>query len=117
MLSISCSSSPPPPTRNTLAQGVLTEALNPKTALFFLFFLSFIPQFIAAGHGPAFLPFVLLGLISVSLNTAADIVVACFAGPIGQKLIASPRLRHRQRTASGIAMIGLGSYVAVSDSR
>ena len=105
---------PANPPRNTLAQGVLTEALNPKTALFFL---SFIPQFIAAGHGPAFLPFVLLGLISVSLNTAADLVVACFAGPIGQRLIASPRLRRRQRTATALAMIGLGAYVAVSDTR
>src|SRR5882724_3348481 len=35
------------PTRKAFRQGVLTEALNPKTALFFL---SFIPQFISA-HG------------------------------------------------------------------
>src|ERR1700741_309497 len=49
----------------SLRQGLLTEALNPKTALFFL---SFIPQFIAAGRGHVFLQFTVLGAISVLLN-------------------------------------------------
>src|ERR1700731_3853452 len=53
------------PTRNAFRQGILTEALNPKTALFFL---SFIPQFISAGRGHVFLQFIVLGAISVLLN-------------------------------------------------
>src|SRR6267378_8293405 len=36
------------PNGNAFRQGILTEALNPKTALFFL---SFIPQFIAPERG------------------------------------------------------------------
>src|SRR5467141_3532949 len=40
------------PPQGPFRQGILTEALNPKTALFFL---SFIPQFIAAGRGHVFL--------------------------------------------------------------
>src|SRR5262249_24945132 len=55
-----------PPSQNAFRQGILTEALNPKTALFFL---SFIPQFIAPERGHVFLQFVLLGAISVILNT------------------------------------------------
>src|SRR5215467_11760941 len=43
------------PARNPLWQGVATEVLNPKTALFFL---SFIPQFVARGEGHVFLQFV-----------------------------------------------------------
>src|SRR5690349_20689655 len=39
------------PARNPLWQGVATEVLNPKTALFFL---SFIPQFVARGEGHVF---------------------------------------------------------------
>src|SRR5438309_11716498 len=35
------------PAQGSFRQGILTEALNPKTALFFL---SFIPQFIVAGR-------------------------------------------------------------------
>src|ERR1700738_1352567 len=48
--------------QGSFRQGILTEALNPKTALFFL---SFIPQFIAAGRGHAFLRFVVLGALFV----------------------------------------------------
>lgn len=96
-----------------LLQGIWTEMLNPKTALFFL---SFIPQFVVASHGHVFLQFLLLGSISVCLNTSADILVACFAGPLGKRLGASKVFRRRQRTASGIAMIGLGVYVAAADS-
>src|ERR1700688_1541172 len=43
------------PSRNAFRQGILTEALNPKTALFFL---SFIPQFISAHAGHVFLQFI-----------------------------------------------------------
>ena len=97
-------------TRRSLYQGITTEMLNPKTALFFL---AFIPQFINP-HGVVFLQFVLLGCISVGLNTSADVVVALLAGPIGQRLRASARLRRRQRVATGSALIGLGAYVAFS---
>src|SRR4029077_6385869 len=53
------------PKRNPLWQGVATEVLNPKTALFFL---SFIPQFVNRETGNVFLQFILLGLVSVVLN-------------------------------------------------
>jgi threonine/homoserine/homoserine lactone efflux protein len=99
---------------NPLWQGILTEALNPKTALFFL---SFIPQFVNRAHGHVFLQFVLLGTISVTLNTSADILVTFLAGPLGQRIRNSARFRRRQRTVTGAAMIGLGSYLALSDSK
>jgi threonine/homoserine/homoserine lactone efflux protein len=95
-----------------LLQGIWTEMLNPKTALFFL---SFIPQFVVASDGNVFRQFFFLGSLSVCLNTMADVLVACFAGPLGQRLVASKVLRRRQRTASGIGMIGLGIYVAARD--
>jgi threonine/homoserine/homoserine lactone efflux protein len=95
-------------------QGVLTEALNPKTALFFL---SFIPQFIAPESGHAFLQFATLGILSVSLNTAADLLVVTCAAPLERKLKSSPTFRARQRTASGLGMIGLGTYLALSDAK
>jgi threonine/homoserine/homoserine lactone efflux protein len=51
------------------------------------------------------------------LNTTADIVVAWFAGPLGTRLKRHASFRRRQRSASGVAMIGLGVYVAAADSR
>jgi threonine/homoserine/homoserine lactone efflux protein len=95
-------------------QGVITEVLNPKTALFFL---AFIPQFINVENGNIFMQFLVLGLITDLLNFAADFVVATFAGPIGQRLRASYRFREGQRVASGCTLIGLGAYVAMSEQK
>ena len=100
--------------RNPLWQGVATEVLNPKTALFFL---SFIPQFVNRGAGHVFLHFVALGTVSVILNTSADLVVILLAGPLGKKIRSSPVFRRRQRTLTGAIMIGLGTYLATSESR
>jgi threonine/homoserine/homoserine lactone efflux protein len=103
-----------PPSQGAFRQGILTEALNPKTALFFL---SFIPQFIAPERGHIFLQFVVLGALSVILNTTADLIVVLLAAPLERKLKNSARFRRRQRVASGLGMIGLGAYVAFADTK
>jgi threonine/homoserine/homoserine lactone efflux protein len=102
------------PAQGSFLQGILTEVLNPKTALFFL---SFIPQFIVAGRGHVFLQFLVLGTLSVLLNTIADLVVVFMAAPLERKLKTSVKFRRRQRLASGLGMIGLGAYVAFADSK
>jgi len=102
------------PKRNPLWQGVATEVLNPKTALFFL---SFIPQFVVRANGHVFFQFVALGTISVALNTTADLIVIALAGPLGEKIRSSAVFRRRQRTATGAIMIGLGTYLATSESK
>jgi threonine/homoserine/homoserine lactone efflux protein len=95
-------------------QGILTEVLNPKTALFFL---SFIPQFVPRHGSHVFAGFLLLGLISVTLNTTGDLLAVILAAPLKQLFTRSRRAQIRQRQASGAAMIALGAYVAVSDHR
>jgi threonine/homoserine/homoserine lactone efflux protein len=99
--------------RNPLWQGIATEVLNPKTALFFL---SFIPQFVNHHSAHVFGQFVLLGTISVTLNTTADLVVTMLAGPLGNRIRSSRTFRRRQRTLTGAIMIGLGTYLATSRS-
>jgi len=99
--------------RNPFWQGIATEVLNPKTALFFL---SFIPQFVNRDLGHVFWQFVILGSISVGLNTSADLLVTFFAGPLGERIRSSARFRRSQRTATGAIMIGLGTYLALSKS-
>lgn len=101
------------PPRNAFRQGILTEVLNPKTALFFL---SFIPQFVSPERGHVLSQFVVLGVLSVSLNTCADLLVVGLASPIERRLKSSARFRRNQRVASGVGMIGLGAYLAFADS-
>src|SRR5205809_4543020 len=100
--------------RNPLWQGVATEVLNPKTALFFL---SFIPQFVNRASGHVFFQFVLLGTISVCMNTSADLIVIVLAGPLGNRIRSSATFHRRQRTATGAIMIGLGTYLATSEGK
>jgi threonine/homoserine/homoserine lactone efflux protein len=95
-------------------QGIATEVLNPKTALFFL---AFIPQFVSRGHCSMIWQFLILGSMSVTLNTACDVVVTLMAAPIGVRLRTSALLRRRQRTATGLTLIGLGASVAFADSK
>src|SRR3954471_20065945 len=65
------SAAPPIGAQQAFREGVLVEALNPKTAAFFL---AFIPQFVDPIEGHVALQFVVLGFLSVALNTLADIL-------------------------------------------
>ncbi len=96
--------------RRAFGQGIVTEVLNPKTALFFL---AFVPQFIAPG-GDVFAQFLVLGAVAVLLNTGADLLVAILASPITARLRRSPRLRRGQRLGSGGALIALGVTAGVT---
>jgi threonine/homoserine/homoserine lactone efflux protein len=99
------SAAPPIGPRRAFREGVLVEALNPKTAAFFL---AFVPQFVDPTEGHVALQFVVLGSVSVALNTLADIVVAVAASRIREGASARPALIRRLRKASGAAMIALG---------
>jgi threonine/homoserine/homoserine lactone efflux protein len=101
------------PSHNPFWQGIATEALNPKTALFFL---SFIPQFVNHDAGDVFAQFVVLGIISVGLNTTADLMITMLAGPLGNRIRSSTTFGKRQRALTGVTMIGLGTYLAASGS-
>ena len=97
--------------QRSFLQGIATEVLNPKTALFFL---SFIPQFVSPAQGHMILQFLILGTISVILNTAVDLIVVALAGSLAFRLTHHPKVIERQRTASGVGMIGLGVYIAAT---
>ncbi|MBD0274962.1 MAG: LysE family translocator, partial [Acetobacteraceae bacterium] len=64
---------PPAGARRAFREGAMVEALNPKTAAFFL---AFVPQFVDPAAGGVGVQFALLGLASVVLNTLADVAVA-----------------------------------------
>jgi threonine/homoserine/homoserine lactone efflux protein len=97
--------------RRAFREGILVEATNPKTAAFFL---AFIPQFVDLTHGSIALQFVILGAISVALNTLADAAVVQAANRIRESATARPNLIRRLREFSGGAMIALGVGLALT---
>lgn len=102
---------PPVGARRAFREGVLVEALNPKTAAFFL---AFVPQFVDPAAGNVALQFAVIGFVSVALNTLADILVAFAAGSIRAGATARPKLICRLREGSGAAMVALGIGLALA---
>jgi len=98
-------------TKRAFREGVLVEALNPKTAAFFL---AFIPQFLEPAAGYPALQFMTLGLISVTLNTFTDVIVVVAASTARTNLVRRPRLVQRLRQGSGLFMAGLGVSLALA---
>ena len=98
-------------TQQVFQEGVLVEALNPKTAVFFL---AFIPQFVDPAGGYVALQFIALGLISVALNTLADFIVVMMAATARTGLTRRPNLLQRLRQGSGLFIAGLGVSLALA---
>jgi threonine/homoserine/homoserine lactone efflux protein len=96
--------------RRAFREGIVVEALNPKTAAFFL---AFIPQFVDPSANVA-AQFIVLGLISVALNTSADLVVTYWAARARAGFARRPTFLTRMRQASGVIMCGLGATLLLA---
>ncbi len=96
--------------RRALRDGAVVEALNVKTAIFFL---AFLPQFVVVGE-PLVPQLLLLGTICVALNTGVDVLAVFGASRfLGSGVAKAARERLLTR-ASGVTMLGLGVYLAAA---
>ena len=96
--------------RRALLEGVVVEALNVKTALFFL---AFLPQFVAPAE-PLVPQLVLLGSICVALNTLVDVVAVLAAHRLLASGVARAARARLMTRVSGVTMIGLGVFLATA---
>jgi len=92
-------------TARAFRDGIAVEALNPKTAAFFL---AFLPQFVDSAAGAVWLQFLCLGIISVILNTAVDVAVVMLANRARSIALGQPSLLRRLRTGAGAVIASLG---------
>jgi threonine/homoserine/homoserine lactone efflux protein len=98
------------------AQGFLTNALNPKVALFFL---AFVPQFITADSAHQSLAFVTLGTVFVVNSTVVNLLIAGAAAALRQRLGKGPGLRRWGTWLNrgvGAAFVALGLRLALDDT-
>jgi len=96
--------------RRALFEGIVVEALNVKTALFFL---AFLPQFVAPGE-PLIPQLVLLGSICVALNTLVDVIAVLGADRLLRSDAARAARARLLTRVSGLTMLGLGAYLALA---
>jgi threonine/homoserine/homoserine lactone efflux protein len=95
-------------------QGVVTNVLNPKVALFFL---AFLPQFIDIKNGHPQWQILFLGIGFDCSGTAVNIMVAVLFGKMGNWLGKSPRFVRLQEKITGIMLIALGIKVALTSKK
>ncbi|MES2652426.1 MAG: LysE family translocator [Bacteroidota bacterium] len=91
--------------------GMLTNILNPKVALFFI---AFLPQFIDPSYKNTVLPFLLLGATFITTGTIWCLIVAIFSATIFLKLKNSTSIATYINKVCGIALIALGIKVALT---
>ena len=102
------------PLRQIFWQGVITNVLNPKVALFFV---SFLPQFVDPHAGSVTVQTLLLGAIFDINGTLILVIIALMAGTAGQWLSRRPTFLKYQQWFSGSVLVALGAKLALPDER
>lgn len=104
-------SEPQRPLKAVFVGGFWTNVLNPKVAIFFL---AFVPQFIAPGTTSPALAFAMLGVLfnlnAIPVNTGWALVAAWMAGRD-----AVQRGMHWLDRVAGVMFIGFGIKLALTD--
>ena len=102
---------PPLPYAKIFAQGFLTNVLNPKVALFFL---AFVPQFIAPDAHSKALAFVILGCIFNLNGMLWCISLALFTAQASARIKVNPAVALWLNRVTGGLFIWLGIKLALS---
>ena len=100
--------------RTTIAafrQGVCTNVLNPKVALFFL---AFLPQFIDPASNMKLLAFLALGLTFVTTGTIWCLILAWFASALSERLRENETIGQWLNRAAGALFVFLGARLATT---
>ena len=94
-------------------KGFLTNVLNPKVALFFL---AFVPQFIAPDASHPALTFVLLGVLFNVNALPINVGYALLAAWATRRMSAVQRAMHWLDRVAGVMFVGFGVKLALTDA-
>jgi threonine/homoserine/homoserine lactone efflux protein len=92
-------------------QGVFTNVLNPKVALFFL---AFLPQFIDPASNMKVFAFLMLGLTFVTTGTIWCLILAWFASAFSERLRTNETIGQWLNRAAGALFVFLGLRLATA---
>ncbi|MDL2405554.1 LysE family translocator [Rhizobium calliandrae] len=91
-------------------QAILTEMLNPKTALFFL---AFLPQFVRPENGSAIAQLAVLGLVFAGMSAAYTSLIALGGTAFARLIGRHGTVGRWQGKVVGVIYIGLGARLAL----
>ncbi|MEM7770839.1 MAG: LysE family translocator [Cyanobacteria bacterium P01_A01_bin.37] len=94
-------------------QGLLVSILNPKTALFFL---AFLPQFVAPNQSSVLTQVIILGCLFVGMGILTNTVYALAASRLGRLFRNNLRVLRTQHYFTGSIYITLGLATALTGS-
>ncbi|MCU0566974.1 MAG: LysE family translocator [Oculatellaceae cyanobacterium Prado106] len=95
-------------------QGVITNVLNPKIAIFFL---AFLPQFVDPIANLGALPFLVLGILFVTGSTLWCFVITALASTLTKTLRGNIRFSRWLERITGCVYIALGLNLLRSESQ
>jgi threonine/homoserine/homoserine lactone efflux protein len=98
--------------RRLYIQGVFTELLNPKTALFFI---SFFPQFIDQARGSVGMQMWVLGIVFIIIGISRDLAIVFTGSVVSKRLMRYPLIQKMQQWLIGTVLIGLGIRLVMSE--
>ncbi|MBG0791874.1 MAG: LysE family translocator [Desulfovibrionaceae bacterium] len=99
--------------RKVFTQGFLTNALNPKVALFFL---AFLPQFVSHDAPSKPLAFLFLGIVFTVNGTFVNLAYAWSAARVSSMVGTGGRYTQWIKRAAGTLFIALGIRLAMADA-
>lgn len=107
---------PPPPASlwRIFGEGVLTNVLNPKVALFIL---AFLPQFVDPKAGPVWLQIIILGTFFNISGTAVNCIVALSTAVAANLLRGSATVGIWLNRLTAIVFVGLALKLAFAERR
>jgi len=99
-------------TARVVITGILINILNPKLSIFFL---AFLPQFIAAGEGRPMLRMLELSAAFMAMTFMVFVVYGLFAAAVRDRIVTRPRVMSWLRRAFAGGFAALGARLALAE--